>query len=423
MKYRLFSICAFTALSLPVCTISAQTASLAEREQELSVLTRRNPDYDPAGTRFAGFIFHADLDNVIEHTDNLYSTQSDEIADTLHIVRPAIEVRSDFSRHFFSASLTAENGRYVDIEDENYFDYSASINGRVDISRDITAPLSVSYNRGHSRRSSPDDRGVVEPTKNNELNIGAGLDYKGATIDASLSNSFKRNTFEDNRTETAFVNNNDRNRNQFGTSATIGLSRELPLSPFLYTGFQKIRYDQKIDDNGFERSSQSFITGLGLNLTPSSSLLRSTVRAAYVRRNLDDNRFDSINDFLYALNLTWEPSTLMALTLNAERSIEESTLNNISSSIDTKISASAVYEFAPNIFIEPSASYLLRDYKGNADRDLKRMGAEMELLYKLNRNLWVSGQYEYIKQTEHQNSVEVNDFDRNIYNLSVKLQL
>lgn len=421
MKYRLFSICAFTALCTVICDVYAQTIS--ERERELSVLTRRNPDYDPAGTRFAGFIFRANLDNTVEHIDNLYSTRTNEITDTVHKIKPSISARSDFGRHFFSAELSAEKGTYRDTSDENYIDYTIRTNGRVDISRTFSTPISVRYSRYHSLRSDPDDRGVLEPTEYNELGIRAGLHYNGALLRASLDNSFKHSDFKNNRTATSIVNNNDRDRNQFDIVGEVGLSAPRPLSPFLYASYQKIRYDQKIDDNGAERSSQSFITGLGLNLNPSSSLVKSSIRMAHINRNSDDPRFDNIRDFLYAMNLTWEPSSLMAITLDAQRSIEESTLNNISASIDNEFTASALYEVAPNIFAQPSASYLLRDYEGSVSRDLKRTGAELELLYKLNRNVWVSGQYEYIKQTEHQNSVEINDFDRNTYNLSMKLQL
>lgn len=51
------------------------------------------------------------------------------------------------------------------------------------------------------------------------------------------------------------------------------------------------------------------------------------------------------------------------------------------------------------------------------------MSSNLDLIYKLNRNIWVTGEYAHITQEQIENNVEIENFDSNAYNISVKLQL
>ncbi len=401
----------------------AQHFPMLEREKELSVLTRRNPSYDPAGILVSGFLFYPSLNNSLEYDDNLYSTSRDEIEDFVHKVSPALYVRSGFSRHFFSAAFSAENGRYFNNPGENYFDYTADLFGRVDVTGKISTPLSVQYGRSHSQRSDPDDNGELEPTLSDTLTLRSGVQYQGADALLSVDGNLSKLTFKDNFTATSFIDNSDRDRRETDVFATVGLSKNRRIAPFLYAGLGQVDYDRRVDDNGLQRSSSSSTGGLGLHLDPSSGLLKSVLRVGRVHRSFDDSRFRDIEGLIYSVDVSWEPSTLLALKLSGTRNIAESTLNNFSASIDDTISTDASYELAPNIFLNPELSYLVKDYRGDTDRQLERFSSGFGVVYKLNRSVWLAGEYAYLRQTESADSMDLGTINNNSYRFSIKLQL
>ncbi len=423
IKHYLAIFCALDICALAVTTANAQSISMAQRENELSVLTRKNPEYDALGSRFAGFILHANLTSSITHKDNLFSTNENKTNDILYKVSPKLELRSDFAKHAASIALSAEKGMYDDNDSENYTNYSAKISLRADISNRARVPLSIGYSKSYSQRSDPDDQGELEPTTSSRLFLSTGLGYRGANIDFLVGARLNKISFEDNATASGAVNNSDRNRDEINLSADLGLSKNKVIAPFIYAKLNNVKYRQQFDDNGLERSSKSFVGGLGLNLNTHSSLLSSTIRIGHINREFDEISFDDVSGLVASANISWQPSTLLALNLLGSRNISETTLDDFSSSVDNSIAFNANYELAPNIFVKPRLSYLVRDFQGDTDKDLKRLSSEISLIYKFTRNLWVSGEYEYIRQSESENHIDLGTFNSNSFNLSTKLQL
>ncbi len=427
MKYFAYIL---PAITLPALVIGAaqardisQDITMAERERELSVLTRETPEYDRQGFRFSGLILNADITNSVEYKDNLYSSQTNQTEDILHVIRPALELKSDFNRHAVSASIGAEKGTYKATKAENYTNYSAKLAVRADILGSITMPASIEYRRDHARRSDPEDQGELKPTLYNQLILNTGVDYKGANIDFLINANLKKLTFKDNATPTQFIDNSDRDRGELLISANIGFAKNRVISPFIFADLQKIKYDREIDDNGLKRSSSGFIGGLGLNITPTSSLFGASFRIGMLSRSFDEASFSDINALIYSAKLSWEPSTLLALNLSGQRQIAESTLNNFSSSVDDIIAANAYYELAPNIFLNPKLSYTVKNYEGDIDRELQRTTGEMNITYKINKNIWLLGGYTHIRQSENEDNTNLRTFNSNLYNISMKLQI
>ncbi|MDH5722381.1 MAG: outer membrane beta-barrel protein [Alphaproteobacteria bacterium] len=393
-----------------------------EIEKQSSVLTRTQPAYDSEGIRFANFILKPLTTTSVKFDDNIFSSASNKKTDRLIIIKPEAEIHSTFDRHFMSFRAFAEHGKYQDYKDENYTDAHAAFTGRTDITGDIAIPVKLQYGREHIKRGIPDEDSVLKPTIVQTFSADTAVEYNGQNISGAIRTDLDKYTFRDNSTANGPVDNSDRNRNEVFLATFIGLSQDRLIAPFGFVGFKDISYRRDIDDNGFRRSSRSFAGGLGLNIKL-SSVLKSKLQAGYNSRSFDDTRFDDINGLIYNANLLWEPSPLIALNVTARRSIVESTLSNFSASVDDTYALGAVYELMPNIFVKPGASYLIKDYKGSGIRDLKRFTSDLELTYKLNRNMWANFAYEYIKQKENAGTSTNLDFENNIYTASLQLKL
>lgn len=413
------------ALGVGTCLspgLFAAPLSKDDIEKQASVLTREQPAYDSEGVRFANFVLKPLMTSSIAFNDNIFSSATNRETDRVIILRPEAYLYSTFNRHFLSFKTFAEHGKHQDFKGEDYTDAGAAFSARADIKGDIAIPVSLQYERGHIQRGVPDEDNVLEPTIVKTLSADTGIEYNGRNLSGAIRTDIDNFTFEDNATASGPVDNSDRDRDEVFLAAFIGLSQERLIAPFGFVGFKDISYDRDVDDNGFRRSSQSFASGLGLNVKL-SGVLRSKLQAGYNTRSFDDTRFDDINGLVYNANLIWEPSPMIAISAFAQRSITESTLSNFSASVDDTYALSGVYELMPNIFIKPGASYLLKDYEGTGTRDLKRFTADLELTYKLNRNMWANFAYEYIKQRENVGSSTNLDFENNKYTTSLQLKL
>lgn len=420
-KYTTFS--AFALCFIATNAAYAQASSMAGRESELSVLTRTTPLYDPIGVHFKGLKLNASIENSLEYQDNLYSTQTNHTEDVLYKLRPEIQLSSNIARHQLTTRLSAEVNRYKNTPDENHINIDADISGRVDVSRRVQIPLSFKYSKQHSERSDPDNEGgELKPTESNQISISGGFRYRGANLNLIVGSTFRYISFKDNKTDSTVINNDDRDKNEYSMYANLGLTQGRLISPFVYTSYKNNAYKQRIDDNGQERSSSVFIAGLGLNLSPQSHLFSSIIRIGYTNSSFDDNQFLGVSGLTYSANFKWEPSTLLALNLLGTRNLNATTQTDYSSTIDTQLSLGASYEITPNIFLNPNIIYLEKEYQGNIDRDINRLSADLEIIYKINRNHWVYGQYSYIKQMELIDNIEQSSFKNNSYVFSSKLQ-
>ena len=98
-------------------------------------------------------------------------------------------------------------------------------------------------------------------------------------------------------------------------------------------------------------------------------------------------------------------------------------MSAFSASVDTSLNVGANYELAPNVFIRPAYNYNLREYEGAADGELVRHSVSTSLNYRMNKNMWWGAEYRYTTQEEENDVPFLNEYDRNLFTLSLRLQL
>ena len=122
--------------------------------------------------------------------------------------------------------------------------------------------------------------------------------------------------------------------------------------------------------------------------------------------------------------MTWEPSSTLAMTLTGERLIEETTIGTLSSSVDSRLAFSGLYEIAPNLQLSPRLEYREKDYTGSTDATtLDIYQANLTLNYKMTGNIWALLAYDYREQKEAVESPLFSGYTQNLVSLSVQFQL
>ncbi|MCB9973460.1 MAG: outer membrane beta-barrel protein [Rhodospirillales bacterium] len=394
---------------------------MSKRNQELSVFLRSNPGLEPTGFDVGRFKVFPVLTAQAEHTDNLYASETNKENDTIYTLEPAISLESDFDRHQLNLTLTGEQTFHQKNIAENYTEYGIDLSSRYDLTENVALPLQLIYQQNTSRRGSPDDQDGLEPTKYETLTARTGALYSGQVLEFGVTAQVADITYEDTPTALGLRNNQDRNRTETRGYAHFGLTRDRPLVPYLFGGYRSIKYDQAFDDSGYNRSADEGEGGVGARFSL-SSLTQSQVQVGYAHRNVDDPRLPAVNALTYLANIVWEPSTLLAFSLSGKRQLEETTLADLSASIDSTLNLSAIYEITPRIFVRPKLEFLQKDYKGLTTAKLERKNVGIDLNYKMNKNLWWSAKYEYITQKDKNNSPSIGNFDRNNFLVSLRLQ-
>lgn len=417
----LVSVLLFVAVVYGSSTAFSQIRTLGD--EKLSIKTRLNPAYDPNGARLGNFVLSPTITNSLQFTDNVYATEVNKVHDFIYEIKPGVSIKSDFVRHEITADFSAERGLYRDITDENYTDYSAKFGGRLDITGDTSIPLTVSYDRDHYRRGSFDDTNSISPTVFDLYQATAGLVHSGQTLAMKAIASFKRYVFQNDRTSTQFIDNTDRDRDEYSLYSSIGMPEEAYLAPFLYSNLKTINYSRDFDDNGLNRDSNEYELGVG-TIVNFSDITRAAFNIGYQNRTFSDDAFDDIGNLTYGINFSWEPSPLMMVALEGNRTMRE-TFNSLSSaSIVTDLELNVDYELFPNVLLSPSVGYIEQDYIG-IDRVLTQYNAGLGGTYKINQNFWLSMNYKYITQDKDGKDETMGvrgPYQSNTYTLSLKMQ-
>ncbi|PZQ45620.1 MAG: hypothetical protein DI551_06845 [Micavibrio aeruginosavorus] len=415
------ALCAPLLLATLVAGTGAAYAQKDEEDSALSLTTRMNPAYDPVGYKLGDFTLFSGISNTLQYQDNIYATKEDERSDYVYSVQPNFSLRSNFVRHSLSAGAFYDEGWYRDLDSENYKDYGANLGGSLDITGQTSLPVSLSFQREHIRRGSPDDERLSEPTFYKVVNATMSLIHRGQTLAAKIITGFKRYVYENVSGATADLDMGDADRNEYSVYSSIGFNDDAVFSPFVYTRALQVGYDRAVDNEGFDKDAFEYEGGVGTILNI-SRLTRASFTVGKVHRTIDDPAFDDIDGYAYGVNVTWEPSTLMSFLLEGQRAIRESTSNGNSSRIDTSLQLSANYEMFPNLFIQPSVGVSEQDYQGGQGGKTQSTNGGISMTYKMNRNLWLSSSYRFNNQEEKEAAPGIQSYDSNTYSLSLRLQ-
>ena len=111
------------------------------------MLTSPGP-YDPIGFRAGTIYFFPSVSVQGIYNDNVYAEETNKRADEVLVIRPELQIQTDWSRHELQLYAMGEFGLYEDFTDEDYQDYLFQGRFRFDISR----ATNIKVEAGHGRQ-------------------------------------------------------------------------------------------------------------------------------------------------------------------------------------------------------------------------------------------------------------------------------
>lgn len=426
MTLELHRMAAWLAVTTALCVPGVAAAQQDEPDPNVAVQDRPRPDYDPLGIRAGSFFIYPSLTVQGAYDDNIFATDGDEEDDFIAVISPQIEAQSDWNRHALSVGVGAEGGLYQDTSDNNYFDFTANADGRLDITRADTLRLGVELSRLHQDRESPDDRQGDDADAANDEEITkywlgqSRLDYRHNfnRLFTVVGGDVSRFDFED----ADDINNDDRDRNQYRGRVRVGYQVSPRLAGFVEGVYDVRRYDQTPDDEGLDRDSEGFAVRAGTEID-FTGILFGEVAVGYTHRMYDDDELDSVDGISALGTLTWNVTQLTSIVFTGQADVEETTVtaedDRATADFQKTIAIDVTHELLRNVLLNGNAAYIRDDFEGT-DRTDNTVTAGAGVSYLLNRNLSLDASYSFSTRDSDEDDEE---YTRNIFRVGVTARL
>ena len=426
---RLYQTC-FRALVIAVALvfvnmISVETARAIEFGESVTgqtVKDRQRPETDPDGVPFGGMTLYPSLIGGLEYNSNIFALDDSvtpEISDILFIIEPGFVLRSNWSNHQLEIWGRASIGRYDDETSEDYEDYDAGFTSRWDIKRWTNIKINTRFQRLHEDRGSPDDVGGINPTEYDLLTPEIEFNHTENRVSIRLNSRWDVLDFDDSLGSLGVINQDDRDRTQWQGQAELGYAISSGVRAFVEGIIDNRDYDLVPDDNGFNRDSSGygFVAGLYVELTGKLSARGSI---GYRKQKFDDDPvLIDFSGVVWSMDTIWQPSEMTTITLFASRKIEETTLDGFSAFFASTGGIVIDHEFRRNLIGSASFEYQKWDYQGTQSitRQDEIIRAMVELIYMMNRHLWVSARFTHVSRDSN---LVGQDYDRNVALVSLR---
>ena len=229
-------------------------------------------NYDAKGVRVGSFRLFPELELDEVYNDNIYAASTSTQGSLIQMIKPTLDLRSDWTRHMFNAFAKGSFGLYsVDNTNNYYYDYGVGFDGRVDIQRDWNFYGGSSFNARHEDRGTPQSvNPTLEPNKYNQLAGNVGYFQKFNRLSVRLDARLDDYHYTNIGLGPAFgsIFNFDRDRTEFREAVRVGYEFSPGFEIWTRGSLNQRRYVDAVDTLGFTHNSSGFdaVGGVSIDL-------------------------------------------------------------------------------------------------------------------------------------------------------------
>jgi hypothetical protein len=326
------------------------------------------------------------------------------IGSPLYVVAPELVVMSDWERHALVADLRGSFTGYgnqlpatidgvaspapVNIDRP---DFTGHVDGRIDVDRDLKLISQLRLRVATDNPGSPNiQAGLARYPVYATVGATVGVDQTFNRVEVAAGATVDRTAYTDSKlTDGSTFSNDDRNFNQYGGVGRISYDLKPGLKPFVEIEGDTRVHDQGADRNGYFRDSNGGYARVGTSFE-FTRILIGEISVGYAARNYVDPRLSQLSGFLTAGSLIWNASGLTTVRFNSDTQIQETTLVASPGILVRTYAVEVDHDFRRWLTGIGKFTFGSYDYQENVRKD-KTYSIEGDLIYKLNRNLWIKG--------------------------------
>jgi len=381
-----------------------------------SVLQHPRPDYDPVPITIGSFELFPSVEAGYAYDSNIFAEHSNGRDDHIATLRPAASVFSNWNRHAIAATAFGDLNFYKSHQNENFNNFVTGIEGRYDIMPETWLSTRLGYQHLAEPRSSPNAVSGSEPTTFNVANGGLTA-YRGiGKVKVGADYDLKRFIYNDTPASLGLIDNSHRDRttHEIGPRVVYDLTENL--KPYI-----KGHYNWRVYDNNHTRQSEGYDAVVGATADfggiTSADLFVGWMSQDFKNFTLDNKTNDALK---IGGRLEWNVTGLTTLVLEADRTIEETTIDNFNSFVATGGSATLTHELRRNILLEGNFAFTRDDYNGLGSREDDNIETGAGVRWLINRYLYSDLVYSYNKRMSDE---EASDFSRHLVALRIGAQM
>lgn len=376
-----------------------------------------NP-YEAVGIRAGSFILRPSVEQGLTATNNADSSVNGADA-ILSETTLRLNTVSDWSQHM--ASLDAYTTFKKSVSGQELDETRGGIDGKLEyeLGQEYRLKSALSYSLEPESASSPDAlTGVAsQPTQHN-LDGSLGLSKDIGKLRLGVTGRVEREWYGDAKlTDGKTLSLEDRNSTLTALALRTGYEVSPALRPFVEVEAGRRFRDEKIDAEGFERSSNTYAARAGIEID-SGEKLTGEISAGFLRESFDDDRLASITGPSIDANMRWSPERGTTVGMTGSTSVDSTTTEGESGSVLYRGRLTLEREIRANLTGNATLGLDLRDYSDTDDKDMTYL-AEIGATWWLNRYAGLTGRAKY---ETLRSDLPGRDYDAASVFLGVKVQ-
>jgi len=367
---------------------SSSAGGAAERGNEL-------------GISVGAFTLYPSLDLNLGYDDNVFATPAPTTGSAVAVVRPTLELRSEWLNHSLRLVASGGFGYYASAPTQNFQNYLVQADGRLDIRTDFWLTGLIAFRRTTEALGTPNVSFAQAPTVVDSVPIDVSLYQKFNRLFYQLSASATKYWYYDYSTITSLgLPAASRDRTEYEERLRIGYELVADrFSVFLSPGINQRIYVDTVNAAGQQRDSTGWNIGVGASLTLSAkSALEGSIGATsqtYTATGL------STSAIAFSLSGTWNGYEPLVLRPMLARTINESALTNYQNYVSTVAGIDFTYDIHYPWKAVGGISYNTADYTpapgvtGVSPRTDYFVKASLGFLYEVRPQYSIGPIYEY----------------------------
>lgn len=321
-----------------------------------------------------------------------------------YVIAPDLLVVSDWERHALVADLRGSFSGYTNDMpasinglaspspvEANRPNFVGHVDGRLDVTRDFKLTSQLRLRLATDNPGSPNvQAGLQKYPVYATYGTTVGFDQTFNRFQVAAGATIDRTAYTDSKlTDGSTFPNTDRDFNQYGGIGRFSYDLKPGLKPFVEIQGDTRVHDQPADRNGYFRDSNGGYAKVGSSFE-FSRILIGEISVGYSARNYTDPRLSQLSGFLTTGSLIWNASGLTTVKFFTDTQINETTIPGSSGVLVRTYAAEVDHDFRRWLTAVGKFTYGTYDYQGQ-NRNDKTYSLEGNLIYKLNRNVWIKG--------------------------------
>ena len=422
--------CAATAVHAQVETLSPANQTLDQQTPQVDLpdptastgggaVERRGNEL---GVSVGAFTLFPQIDLNLGYDDNVFATATAPTASAVAVVRPSLELRSEWANHSLRLLASGGFGFYASAPTQNFQNYILQADGKLDIRNDFYATGLIGFRRNTEALGTPNVSFAQAPTVVDSVPVEVGLYQRFNRLFYQLNASATKYWYYDYSTITSLgLPAASRDRTEYEEKLKLGYEITDNFSLFLAPALNQRRYVDTVNSAGQQRDSTGWSMALGASwiIGPKSTLDGSIglTSQTYTASGL------TTSATMFSLGGTWNGYEPLLLRPVLMRTINESALANYQNYVSTIIGVDFTYDIHYPWKAVGGISYNTADYTpapgvaGVNPRTDYFVKASLGVLYEVRPQYSIGPLYEYSQGSSTDVPAGGPQYSRNFFSI------